>query len=400
MGGSIMATGRSVSEPFQRAGRKAWTVTVRWDGEGYQVALDTRDERKAKMLAAALRLKVESGEWEPPPVRKKNAAKTLRDFEREYVEAYISAAGTSRVEDRRRAWRSDGCQLAALLEWLEAPPRAIATLEAVTREVVLAFVDERRKRGSLETTRRVIRIAKAAWNWARARGHVAGENPWREVPLPRRRLADPRNLTDLELARLVARAATWRWPEVWAFGACGLYAGLRCGEIAQLEVTDLDAAAGLVRVRPFKHGGPRDTLYPPELQAILVGRTDAAEKRAALGASPRLFPEVAIADGADERAAEVWGRRVTSLLRASGVKDATLHDLRRTFAGILARRGVPVTRIRDYLGHESIATTEGYYVGRTEAVPADGALFGLGLGAISGAAAKKRRKSPPQSHAG
>ncbi|MDE2051891.1 MAG: site-specific integrase, partial [Gammaproteobacteria bacterium] len=44
--------------------------------------------------------------------------------------------------------------------------------------------------------------------------------------------------------------------------------------------------------------------------------------------------------------------------------DASPHDLRRTFASMLAARGVPAWRIRDYLGHASIATTEGYYVAR------------------------------------
>ncbi len=52
-------------------------------------------------------------------------------------------------------------------------------------------------------------------------------------------------------------------------------------------------------------------------------------------------------------------------IAAAAKIDFTAHDLRRTFAGILANRfGVPPTRIRGYLGHESLSTTETYYVGR------------------------------------
>jgi hypothetical protein len=51
----------------------------------------------------------------------------------------------------------------------------------------------------------------------------------------------------------------------------------------------------------------------------------------------------------------------------SGV-DFSIHDLRRTFARLLAEGGVPATRIRDYLGHESVATTESYYLGRNRSI--------------------------------
>ena len=71
-------------------------------------------------------------------------------------------------------------------------------------------------------------------------------------------------------------------------------------------------------------------------------------------------------------------RQLTLATRAS--VEFTLHDLRRTFAGMLAEQNVPTTRIRDYLGHSSVATTETYYVKRQrEAHVGDGAKLSLGI---------------------
>jgi integrase len=71
------------------------------------------------------------------------------------------------------------------------------------------------------------------------------------------------------------------------------------------------------------------------------------------------------------------------MARLSGglTRPFTFHDLRKTFAGLLAEQGVPTTRIRDYLGHSSVATTETYYVARNRAAvkgDAEGLRFGMG----------------------
>ena len=71
--------------------------------------------------------------------------------------------------------------------------------------------------------------------------------------------------------------------------------------------------------------------------------------------------------------------RVRRIMRRAGVAHCTPHDLRRTFASLLAARGVPTTRIRDYLGLSSVATTEGYYLARGQVDHDDVAALRLGL---------------------
>jgi integrase len=59
----------------------------------------------------------------------------------------------------------------------------------------------------------------------------------------------------------------------------------------------------------------------------------------------------------------------TAIKRAS-ITDLRWHDLRHEYASRLAERGVPLSQIRDLLGHASIVTTERYDNQRPEALMA------------------------------
>ncbi|MGH7294369.1 MAG: tyrosine-type recombinase/integrase, partial [Polyangiaceae bacterium] len=130
---------------------------------------------------------------------------------------------------------------------------------------------------------------------------------------------------------------------------------------------------GAIRVRnkeTFRTKSRKPRLVPiaPELRAIL---DPLARPRGLCFPSP-VDPEKPLSRNTLRHAVE-------RLAKESGVK-MSLHDLRRSMAGFLSARGVPVTRIRDYLGHASVATTEAYYIGRGALDPADveGLSFGSG----------------------
>jgi hypothetical protein len=53
---------------------------------------------------------------------------------------------------------------------------------------------------------------------------------------------------------------------------------------------------------------------------------------------------------------KVWVR----LLRQTGISDLRWHDLRHEYASRLVERGVPLSQVRDLLGHASTTTTERY----------------------------------------
>jgi site-specific recombinase XerD len=57
-------------------------------------------------------------------------------------------------------------------------------------------------------------------------------------------------------------------------------------------------------------------------------------------------------------------REIDNCIRAqfthAGIEDKSAHDIRRTVASEMDRRGVPIEDIRWYLGHNDIATTQTY----------------------------------------
>ena len=46
--------------------------------------------------------------------------------------------------------------------------------------------------------------------------------------------------------------------------------------------------------------------------------------------------------------------------RRAGIKDFRIHDLRHTCAAWLVSMGVPLTEVRDLLGHSTVKMTERY----------------------------------------
>jgi site-specific recombinase XerD len=51
---------------------------------------------------------------------------------------------------------------------------------------------------------------------------------------------------------------------------------------------------------------------------------------------------------------------VASRLQGAGIVNLRWHDLRHEYASRLVEKGVPLSQVRDLLGHASIVTTERY----------------------------------------
>lgn len=281
------------------------------------------------------------------------SGKDFAAFVAEYTAHYLSKAGPARRLSRESSWRTDSCQLRSVVQFLESRKRRFIH-EAATDDVE-AYRDSRAS-ASLETVKKAIRVAKAAWNWA-IRKKWATENPFVGVHFPKAHKKDPRNLSLPEVRKVLAAEAE---PLVTVAIVLALYAGLRAGEIGRLEWPHLVwGKRGYIRLGPGKDGEPRSTVFPMELQAIL---------RPYKAASGRVCPET-----------YSWLEKRVAVVSARSGVDFSLHDLRRTCARFMRDRGVPPHRIQAYLGHSSIATTEGYYLGKhrgVEAADAEALAFG------------------------
>ena len=168
-----------------------------------------------------------------------------------------------------------------------------------------------------------------------------------------------------------------------------LDAGLRRGEMLALTWADIDARPGWLRLRgeTTKSGKTR---WVPIATARLAGtleflRLDVDGRRrggdSAVFANdreePMLFPEAVwhstILRAHDIQPRQIGGAkggfRLTDECRAALRRiDLHWHDLRHEYASRLVEQGVPLSQVRDLLGHASIVTTERYDNQRPEAL--------------------------------
>jgi site-specific recombinase XerD len=130
-------------------------------------------------------------------------------------------------------------------------------------------------------------------------------------------------------------------------------AGLRIEEACALQVTDIDAARGVLRVR---HGKGNRERYAMLGERLLLGLR--SYWAACRPPRPYLFP-------GDDPSEPVSGDRVRTAIRAAVratglTKKATPHVLRHSFATHLLDAGTDIRIIQALLGHASIRSTMRY----------------------------------------
>lgn len=353
---------------YQQAGSAVWYVRYELHGRLYRESTGTHNEADARAVlkrkeseVAQARLAKKMGL--PVPTMGVDAKMTLATFLGKLEEHYVNAGGPALRESRERSWKTDiyslrtgGDPATGIFDFLER--KGVNQIAKVERRHIEAFRDWRLTTGvSAATVNKAIRVGRAAWSWAIASGIARDPNPFKGVKPIKLPQYEPRVLTDVEVKRMLNAAKGEG--QFFLVVALALYAGLRRAEVVALEWTDIDLTAKRIGVRCDEtfHTKSRKSRYvpiAPELAAIL--KASALPVGLCLR-SPREKEKPEPLKGISVTHA------VTRIAEAAKV-ECSLHDLRRTFASMLAAQGVPTTRIRDYLGHASIATTEGYYVAR------------------------------------
>ena len=130
-------------------------------------------------------------------------------------------------------------------------------------------------------------------------------------------------------------------------------AGLRIGEACVLEVSDIDAARGVIHVRHGKGDKPRETLLSHTL--LLVLRAYWFCER-----PPR--PYLFVGQGTGKPLApETFRKALKKAREDAGLKGkVNAHMLRHSFATHLLEAGTDIRVIQQLLGHKDLSTTAGY----------------------------------------
>lgn len=199
-------------------------------------------------------------------------------------------------------------------------------------------------------------------SWTQQAGYLnydpfSGVNPAEIEELP------PRWLDTVEYARFTralersvngATTEHWRWQALrdQAMIALMIYAGLREGEVAQLNLEDLEIGErkGAVTVRRGKGDKFRKVPLNAECRRALETWIQAAGIACGV-----LFP----GKGSERLSVRSIQRRVAAVGQSAAV-EVTPHDLRHTFAKRLVDRGTPLTVIQKLLGHARLETTARY----------------------------------------
>ena len=262
-----------------------------------------------------------------------------------------------------RNYQSDLRQFAAWCEqtWQEADAATTFTPAHLTTPTLTAYRAHLQSLGlSPATINRHLVSLKRYCAWTHEQGLVAVD-PGKPVKLVPRVAQPPRQLGDREEAALVAAVTEHGTARDRALLVTALHTGLRAEELCGLRRQDVTVGtrSGVVRVYSKRNkyrevplnSTARDTLRP--YLATLPKDT------------PCLFPSRKGGDGehAERTTAPITPRALGYLVaryaHLAKVADLSPHDLRHRF-GYRMAKAVPLHRLAQLMGHDSLDTTRIY----------------------------------------
>lgn len=202
------------------------------------------------------------------------------------------------------------------------------------------------------TIRNLTKAMTAVFEWGVEAGHL-DRAPTIGLTLPPIIEVHRDTLSDGDVSRLLS-AAEAHSTDALLLVALAVLAGLRAGEVLAMQWADIDLAAKTLRVRNrgafvTKNGKSRVIPISERLFAILaVHRQDDG------------FLVRPAAKGRSGRPRWVFRKTYAAVLSAAGIDHLPFHSLRRTFATRAVEKGVPISKVRLWLGHHSIVVTQGY----------------------------------------
>ncbi len=359
---------------FQHGGRLYRASLARWANQ------KIRSKSEAAAVLDRMRDAVRVGTFAKREAEAVEERLTFDRFADIYVERYVRASGLSSsgtIDYRMRLLRDHlGKRLLSELRTADIED-FVARLKEPCR---LAKAQKTLRIRTPATINRYLSLLRHMFNWAVGREYL-DRTPFRRgnQALIRQELEDNRRhrrISKDEEQRLLRHAPDYLRPLI----VLGLDAGLRRGEMLALTWADVDARPGWLRLRGETTKSGKTRWVPvatTRLKAVLDYLRKEADGSAKAADAPVCSYETGEAIGLFRTA---W---VLTVLRAHGFRpswikgrdsgslspesratyrsiDLRWHDLRHEYASRLVERGVPLSQVRDLLGHASITTTERY----------------------------------------
>lgn len=224
------------------------------------------------------------------------------------------------------------------------------------------------------SVRRFHNLLSSALRTAQRMG-IAAKNPASDAILPKVKKTKMKVLDAEQARRFLIAAQSDRYSVLWAVA---LETGMRPEEYLGLTWSDLDLKEGIIMLQRVLHwlkdgswrfeppksdaGCRRIRLSANLIDQLIHLRQLQNAERQAMGTEWLAFDFVfPAANGAPIRRENLTKRHFKPLLRAAGLPDIRLYDLRHTSATLLLLEGVHVKIVSERLGHADVTLTLNTY---------------------------------------
>ena len=256
------------------------------------------------------------------------------------------------VDDLKKKGRSTATILAynkdvdQLIEFIA--PKKITTADKLTTQHIEDFKQSLSKANyTAKSISRKLNSIKTFCRFLIAQKHIK-DNPAGPVSHPKYEIKPPRILTKMEYRSL--RDVCRDDIRIHAIIELLLQTGIRIGELANLELNDIDTDK--LNIQAYESHSQRQVpLNKPAQQALaayLKIRPKTKTKHVSVTKNGRRFLIRNIRTAIDR------------YFKLSDIKNAKVNDLRHTFIAHQLQAGTPLTLISKLVGHKRLSTTEKY----------------------------------------
>lgn len=295
--------------------------------------------------------------------------KTLSELAADFT-AWLAARGRSPLTVQNYSYDLD-----KMVRWLEANklhPRDTRTAD------IERWMQETQQELSLKAVsiNRALATARSWWKWMRREGYCQNSAPGdcERLKKPARL---PVYLSNEEQAKLRAALAAdgpgIAWTRDRALIGTALWTGMRASEISALRLTELDLAAGVIRILSAKGQKSREVPVPSQLHELLTEYLATTRLRLLRG-KPEASPYVFVSAHASKKKSSTCGSNphgeplttraiwwaVTRCTEQVLGKRYYSHSLRHSYASTLRAAGCDLMMLSEVLGHSDLTTTAMY----------------------------------------
>ncbi len=337
---------------------------------GHRVSLDkwasyeVRTKTAAQRALDELKAQIRAGTFRVPSADKAKPPATFASLAPIYLENHV----------RLRGLRSDRNIAQHLAAFQEAFPQPLAAI--TTSDIEQYALRLKREGRTVATVNRYLARLRHVFNWAIGHDYLE-RTPFKRgtlslIRLERENNRRQRRLSVGEEQRILAEGI----PILRALVILALDTGMRQGEMLQVTLADVDWIHQRIRLRSETTKSKKERWVP-----IATERLREVLEWLRYDASGQLKPGTArlCSNEVGEPVKYFRSAWEGALIRAGIAPSPDVraehpelseplrwHDLRHEYASRLVEQGVPLSQVRDLMGHASIITTERYDTQRQE----------------------------------